>query len=345
VKLRYRAILAVLIGPLALIGARTARAAEGACPHVVLEMDNAVSRRFPELPEEVRGAIDARADIDACARVEVTMSEGILNVEARLPDGRIASRRASRRADVVPTIEALLLLPRQTGPEPESAAPTPELESKPEPDPTPSESSPPAPRATSLRPPLADRLPADRGARTAASEPTASRLGFELSVFGDARIGDGQTGAGVGVLSFVDVSGWLAGFEGRSDQYGIAGGPAGTSLALSVLGGRRFRFENLALDVTGGPALALRAGSETKTAPATGMHVEPQVPPSGVGSDVPLELLFGARLHFATHSVFRTFVGTDAELALSSAREVPSDGPRLPPWTVGLSVGATVGTR
>jgi hypothetical protein len=59
-------------------------------------------------------------------------------------------------------------------------------------------------------------------------------------------------------------------------------------------------------------------------------------------------LLVGARLGFSPRSVFRTFVGVDGELGPSRTAAAPeanvSSSPRMPTFTVGLSLGATVGT-
>jgi hypothetical protein len=57
-------------------------------------------------------------------------------------------------------------------------------------------------------------------------------------------------------------------------------------------------------------------------------------------------LLVGARLGFSPRSVFRTFVGFDGELGPSRTvdPEANVSSPRIPTFTVGLALGATVGT-
>jgi hypothetical protein len=58
-------------------------------------------------------------------------------------------------------------------------------------------------------------------------------------------------------------------------------------------------------------------------------------------------LLLGARVNFSALSTLHTFVGIDGELGPPRAGDggdIP-DAPRLPVWTLGLALGATVGTQ
>ncbi len=169
-----------------------------------------------------------------------------------------------------------------------------------------------------------------------------NRVRIELSVLTGARIGDGQAGIGLGAVSFLDLSGWLVGFEGRADHYRpLSGGPSdGSALEFAVLGGRRFRFRDIALDLTAGPAAAMQgtATFETRTAP-TGAIVT-----KSSSSTVP-RLLLGTRVSFGARSVLHTFVGIDGELGPSRSGDPGFPGAsRLPVWTLGLALGATVGT-
>lgn len=330
-KLQGAANLPIVMGILGALGGRPLLAAGRACPPMAVEADGNVLSRWPELPERIRGAFDAREDIDACARVKLAMSRAAIAVEVILPDGRSASRSVSRREDVIPMLEALLLMPQNRAP------PMSEVEP-----PTP----PVAAAASSPNIPAAARPPnTDRDAPKKGLEVSPNRLRIELSALAAARIGDGQRSLGLGVLSFLDIAGWLVGFGGRADGYQrIAGEPSGAALELAVLGGRRFRFRTLALDLTAGPALALQgtAISVTESAPA-GEEVVTQS--KSTTSTVP-RLLFGARLHFAARSVVGTFVGFDGEFGPSPAPSLDptGDGYRFPRWTVGLALGATVGT-
>src|SRR5882724_11172472 len=102
----------VCSGALVAFEASRAFAADPPCSPLVVAVDASVRVRWPELPGQVRQAFEARTDIDACARVELTMNEGSIAIGVTLPDGRSASRQVSRREDVLPTLEALLLVPR-----------------------------------------------------------------------------------------------------------------------------------------------------------------------------------------------------------------------------------------
>lgn len=321
--------LAVLWGALS---PAAARGAERSCATIAIEPNTAFRQRFPDLLERIEGDLRASPDIDACARVELQLREhDAIDVSVTLPDGRAASRSVGRRDDVVPTLQALLLVPELP---PVSAPP------------------PPAP----VPPRRASRL--QSAARTdydvaPAVLPAARQLGFELSVITGARAGDGQFGYGVGALSFLEIKSWLVGFEGRADGYrSIAGGDPETALELAVLAGKRLNWGNLALDLTLGPGVAMKglAFSDTRVVQASNMSSPPPPPPPGVGepSSGPVaRLLLGARLGFSPRSTFRTFIGFDGEIgparAPGAADEVVSS-PRMPTYTVGLALGATVGT-
>ncbi|HEY8087048.1 MAG TPA: hypothetical protein VIF09_04365, partial [Polyangiaceae bacterium] len=168
------------------------------------------------------------------------------------------------------------------------------------------------------------------------------RLRIELSAITDARIGDGQRSLGLGATSFLDVAGWLVGFEGRADRYWqLEGGRDSASLELAVLGGRRFRFGDMSLDLSAGPAVALRGTASatvvTPTGATTSQSNEGPVP----------RFHLGARLHFAAHSTVRPFVGIDGDFGPPRPLGVEPTfyAPDLPVWTAGLALGATVGTQ
>lgn len=321
-KLGRAANLLILMGVLGAVGARPALAAERACSPMVVEADDDVLGRWPQLPDRVRGAFERRGDIDACARVRLTLSDAAIIVAVILPDGRSASRSVSRREDVVPVLEALLLVPRRPSPPPSESEPS------------------PSPPASSLRavPAAVSLATSERDATKPSREAPPRSFGIELSVATGARIGDGQTSVGVGAMSFLDVAGWLVGFAGRADQYGLAGGPEGGALELAALGGRRFWFRTVALDLIGGPAVAVQGNSFSRSGPDGSREEHTS------GSEP--RLLFGARLNLAARSVLRTFVGIDGEVGVVSASDAnpPIDVHRLPDWTLGLAVGATVGT-
>jgi hypothetical protein len=345
--------LPVVAGILLGVSAQDARAAGPPCSPVAVEADASIETRWPALPKRVQGAFEAREDVDRCARIFLTSHEGMIDVEVALPDGRTAQRSVSRREDVVPALEALLIVPQ---------APPTSLESS-----SPSTSASVAVAAAAPSTPAAAPRPAELPTPTVASVPArespastkpaqpSSRLRIELSILTGARVGDGQASVGLGALSFLDLSGWLVGFAGRADRYRmLTGANSGSALELTALSGRRFRFEDMALDLFGGPAAALQGTTtfETQEA-ATGNSSPPCKTLSGgaclikgsSSSTVP-RLVLGARWSFSARSTVHTFVAIDGDIGPARAGdsiELPG-APRLPIWTVGLALGATVGT-
>lgn len=325
------ALLLGLLGLLGLLATGSARAADRPCAAMVVEADDRVRGRWPELPARIHEAFDARDDVDACAFVRLTMTDASVRVEVILPDGRAAARSVWWR-DVVPALAALLLVPDRDA---QAEAP----------DPGPSGARLPAPVG------MAPGDPALRqGAALAPSTETEpSRLRIEFSVVTGTRLGNGQSSVGLGVLSFLDIGGWLLGFEGRFDHYQPLGpGEPAIELALAPLAGRRFRFGTVALDLTAGPALALQ-GTTTFETPAAAPGGQPIIWTNAATAG---RLLLGARVNFRARSVLRGFVGLDADIGLTRDRvswpadqpTLPPQAPRLPDWSAGLVLGATVGT-
>jgi hypothetical protein len=327
---RFTTSLSVVAGIVVVSFAGAAFASDPTCLPMKVKVGSAVSTWWPDLLEKVRGALEGRDDIDACANVELSQVGNFLLVRVILPDGRSAGRSVSRREDVLPTLEALLLVPHEAA----------TVASAPQPDaPAPSTAATPTNELRVSVPPMtSDREPT--APRLAMSPP--SRLRIELSAITDARIGDGQTSLGLGATSFLDVAGWLVGFEGRADRYWqLAGGRAGASLELAILGGRRFRFGDMSLDLSVGPAVALRGTASTTVTTPTGTTTSQ----SNEGTVPRLQL--GAHLHFAAHSTVRPFVGLDGDFGPSRSlgAEPTIYAPDLPIWTAGLALGATVGTQ
>jgi len=340
-----RALALALFG--AVVGAcPPARGAAGACVGVTVDADGGVRNRWPALADDVRGAFAARADVDACARVKLTGSSAI-TAEVVLPDHRVASRSVSRPEDVVPTLEGLLVVPREAAEAspapvataviaaPRGAAPDVAPPPRPAPDVTPA--------VARAAPPSNDALPSTPDHANPAFRDREGAFGIELSAAVAARLGDGQRSVGFGLRSYVEVARWLIGFEGRLDQYsGASSGSANAALALSALGGRRFELESLALDLVAGPSLGVTGNSEVAVARADARPPPVQAPEHG--SRAAPRLLAAATLHFNRRSTFRTFVGVEGDVAMTS-RPAPTDAAELPSWTVGLALGGTVGTR
>jgi hypothetical protein len=186
--------------------------------------------------------------------------------------------------------------------------------------------------------------------RDAASRDRPGHLRIELSLAGDARFGDGQAGLGLGAISFLEVSGWLAGFQGRIDRYerlDQAGGDG--ALELGIAGGHRFRFDAVALDLITGLAVAFQ-GTSSESRSTQSMQTSQMttvVSTRSSTSNLP-RLSLAVRANFSPRSVLRTFVGVDGEIGLArSDGATPPDAPQLPQlplWTLGLNLGATVGT-
>jgi PPE-repeat protein len=345
---RHGTALPVLTGVLAMLCARRAFADAPSCASIAIEADASVNTRWPTLIGRVRDAFEARDDIDRCARVALTLHGAAITVAAVLPDGRSAARSVSRQDDVVPTLEALLLVPERSAlavshpvAQAQTAAVEPSVSGRPPPNAVstaPPATSPPATRVAPS-PRLAVR---DRDASSPTPGPSPSHLRIELSVITGGRIGDGQVSLGLGASSLLDLSGWLVGFEGRADRYKTLapGWPEASVLELAAFGGRRIRFRTIALDVIAGPALVLQ-GTTTFTTATTGGNEG-----TGSSSSTAPRLLLGARVNFGALSVLRTFVGVDGELGpsrLGDGGDFPAV-PRLPVWTLGLALGGTVGT-
>lgn len=307
---------------------------ERKCDGPSVAADPGFRERFPELLMRLRSELPNGKSVDACAAVELRLLDAGIVVQVSLPDGRATARDVSRPEDVLPTLQALLLVPEH-GADPAIAS-EPAL----------------APARARGAPPRVEATPA--GERDALAPGRAAReQGFELSVVSGVRIGDGQYGYGAGVLSFIEIKRWLIGFQGRADGYrALHGSDPETALALGVLLGRRFEFGSTALDFTVGPALAMRGAgfsrtesasmqAGTSTMPPPAPHLERDVGP------VP-RLLLGARLGFRSRSLFRTFIGIDGELgprsSADTAQALETAG-RMPAYTIGLALGATVGTR
>jgi hypothetical protein len=344
--MRYTAGLGVLMGILAGFCGRPALADDDDpfCATVTIEADAPVDARWPRLLNDLREAFAARDDIDRCARVELAVRGADIIVEVVLPDGRSAARPVSRREDVIPVLEALLLVPQRVAQAETPALEPPGSRSSPASAPSPPPSAAFHPGAREIPPVRVLAVP-ERDAPAPSPAHPSSRLRIELAALAGARIGDGQTAVGLGACSFLDLSGWLVGFEGRADRYTTLSGasPDATVLELAVLGGRRFRFQSASLDLVAGPAAVLQGTTtfESKAAPAQEGDV------SGSSSSTAPRLLLGGRVNFGARSALRSFVGVDGELGPPRAGDGDSlpNAPRLPVWTLGLALGATVGTR
>ena len=310
------ASLLPFIAAVAVLGAgRTAHAAATpGCGPLAVRADSTVRERWPELPATIRGTFEARTDVDACAGIDLAAAGATIQVTVILADGRTATRSVSRPEDVLPALEALLLLP--DGPAADGTADAP-----------PARTPDPAPASPTIA----------RAAIPAAPVESATPFRIEIALAADARAGDGWYGAGGGVAALVDLSHWLLGFEGRLDRYRAADADAeAVGLELIALGGRRFNWgSSRTLDLTVGPALALH-GTSAMSTENVAQTATTRFVVSQTGNDGGLaRFILGCRLTFRAQSLLRTFVQLDADLGQSG----------LPSWTLGLALGAAVGTR
>ena len=316
-------LVSLLAGVLAVAGARPARAgAASGCAAVAVVTNAALDQRWPELPAQIRETFRGRADVDGCARIQLAAVGSTIELTVTLTDGRTAFRVVARREDVLPALEALLLVPGagEAGDEGSGAPP------------------PAAPRPPAIAPAIA---------RAAAPPPSSDRpapFRIELALEAEARAGIGWTGAGAGMASFLDVGHWLAGFGGRIDRYqSLDTGLDAVALELTALGGHRFGLGGRrTLDIVAGPALA-RHGTAAMVVQmtSTGMTVTQTSRNEGL-----LRLVVSSRLTFGAASLVRTFIQIDADIGSATPDGAPGlNDPGLPPWTVGLALGAALGTR
>jgi hypothetical protein len=328
---RYAAMLSALTA----VGASPAFAAERGCAPAPVETEAAVRAKWPDLPDRIRGVLEGHGDVDTCARVRIRFDQATFVLEVALPDGRSTSRSLARIDDVVPTLEALLLLP----------LPDPRPEAEPVRAAKPGVPATAVARPGDLRPGARDPTPALSASFERAGSETRDWLRLELSLGARARVGDGQTGVGFAALTLFDLRGWLVGFEGARQDYGSRDSGAGaTVLELAVLAGRRFRRGDLALDLTVGPALAMRSfGSRVTVTSENGSPPVQVVTPATEARSG--RLVGGARVTFRARAVLRLFAGIDGELALAgSAPDMPPGEGPVPAWAIGLILGTTVGT-
>lgn len=325
--------LAMSAPVLAMLAAGPALAADASCTAVIVEADAAVRAIWPDVIERLREAFDTRDDIDSCARVRLASRKDAVAVEVTLGDGRAATRSVSRREDLAPTLAALLVVPERTP-----------LSVQVEPEPLP---PPPAAASRSPARPLAALHDSPLHMSRAPEPAGAGGVGIEFSLTTGACIGDGQAGAGGGIRSFLDIVDWLVGVEARLDSYRrLSGSPSADVLELVLRGGRRFSHGTWALDITAGPALAMLGSTSTSAASSQDMPAGVHPPEAASTHGLTPRMLVSAQLNLGTDAVLRWFLGVNGEFGATHGvgDVLPSFMPRLPSWTVGLALGATVGT-
>lgn len=303
------------------------------CTSPSVQMEPAARELHPDLPERIQAAFADRGAIDACARVQLRVVDDDIEVTVTLADGRVAERRVERADDVVPTLEALLVVPKvaeaEDAPEPfEAEVPTPSV--------------PEIPRS---RPPPSPRfglVSHERRTPERSSPASLEPLGVEVALVAGAGIGDGQKSTNLGVLGLVDISSWLVGVQARAREYRTQAptGPADgwATFELAALGGHRVRFPSFELDLVAGPAAAIEAGSVSETGPAP-----PEKNPESEAGVVP-RFVAASHLVFAPRSFLHGFIGIEGEVG-ARGKGATSGAYELPVWMVGFALGAAVGTR
>lgn len=333
-----------LAGILATFYPSHAASAEVACAGLRLEVEGALERRFPDLAESVRAAFSARDDTDACPQVRLTFADPAIQLEVALADGRSTVRSLARPEDVVPTLQALVIVPER----PEAA-----------------NSSPPARAGTSKQVASERSRPAHRQARRPASgaaasgtNPTSDRglvaappdafepsdVRIELSTFLGAHSGeDGRSSLNFGVSALLDVHRFLGGLQLRVDQYqGMAQGQ-GNAFELAALLGRRFDLEIVGLDLLIGPSAAFQGSSgDSQDVSATEMRSITVTNSATEADENAAYVCAAARGSLFPHSALRPFVAADAALRLDE--HAAHVAPLFPEWALGVSIGVTVGT-
>jgi hypothetical protein len=115
--------------------------------------------------------------------------------------------------------------------------------------------------------------------------------------------------------------------------------------------GKRIRFREVTLDLAAGPGFAIKGAMSSETdvtivdVSSTQPPPPPPEPPPPEPSSGPVpRLLAGVHLGFSPRSVLRTFVGVDGTFGPARAGGLGPSSPSMPRWTLGLTLGATVGT-
>ncbi len=325
---RVLACPALLGSLLGMAWAVPARGEPAPCRAGAVEVEPRLDAAYPGLGDEVRASLATHQGLEPCARVELGFVRSAIAVGVSLADGRSATRVIADARDVVPVVEALLLVPE---PEPESES-EPESKTEPERDATPAPKPVERPRPVRrlLVPELAEQPPPEGESRT----------GIEISLAAGARLGDGQSSVGLGAITFLELSSWLLGLGLRADHYDAGNEYAYTATGLSALAGHRFRAGRAAVDLVAGPVLMLQADAsvvDEAGPPERRRETRTERMPRFAGAGY---------VHFGPASGLHPFIGVEGEVGLSTPASEPGpSAPELPAWTVGVAFGGSVGTR
>lgn len=325
-----------LAGILATLGPSQAGAAELSCAGLRLEVEPELGRRFPELADSVRAAFSARDDTDACPAVRLAFAESVIRVEVALADGRSTVRSLARPEDVIPTLQALVIVPEPSdAPSASKAAAAVEPAPKRARDTRRRSRARTAKRPTQRTDPLADRGLVPPAAE--AFEPSAVRI--ELSTYLGAHAGhNGRSSLNFGVSTLLDIERFLAGLQLRIDQYQGTEEGRGDAFELAALVGRRFDTELVGVDLLLGPSAAFHSSSMTTDVAVP----ERRDAVATTSEENAVYACLAARGSLFPGSVLRPFVAADAALRLDESSAPVAD--TFPYWALGVTLGVTVGT-
>lgn len=263
-----------------------------------------------------RLAADPSSDRDA--RVRIVPSGHDLVVEVALRDGRRTLRRVTATERLVPTLEALVLVPAIPGED--------EMPARPEPAPIAT-----ADDATSVAPPARAPTPA----QSAASPPVA----FEASALFGGRVAGPFVSVAPAIGGRLRLGPWLFGVAGRWDVFQRPTRASTSTFEMDTVAfgielGRRVTLGAGALDVGVAPRLV----AETQTAESL----------DGEQSSSATDLRLGALARWApTTAGVHFVVELDAELSPSRLRRslrLDPALPALPAWSAGIALGVAWAT-
>ena len=310
----------------ALSGAQRARAGAGACDGSRMDVSPEVDRHWRDAIDAACSALHGAA-VDSTAHVRFSARGADLLVEVALADGRAASRRLSSTDALLPTLEALVVLPAAPA---ASNAP-------------PSSAPPSAPpdEAAEFRPRITSVVPDNHSSGIEPSPPpvtTVPGLGIDLGGgFGGRIAAHGYLSAAPGAFAELRLGSWLFGTQLRWDVIGGKSAPLVDvfemeTVLVGITVARRVRVGFGSVDVGLSPRLAV----ETQTF-ETGTDGEQ----SFAATDIRLGAF--TRVSFGT-SAFRPMLEVDGDLSPSRLRRVAQLDPRLPAlpsWSAGLSAGVS----
>lgn len=290
------------------LAATPAAAAPCGSPRVHVELPE--PSEWVETIPALRSRLLELHDVDPCATVTIqATSQGVL---VSVTSGeRTASRLVTEPAELVRTVEALVVLPPAV--------------------------TPPA-KVTALELPPVEPAPVRK-------DDVSGRL--ELGLGGAVRIGGSPLMVGGGLATFASLveRGWLVGVNARwnfADGFVSAPPPSGFNMdsgAIGVAVGHRWEAGRLAYDALLGPTLVLE---DVEAFGAAGESSD------GIGgSALDARIDVGLRVSAPASSRIRFYATYDLELSPSRVAHPKQLDPELPPlpaWTSGLALGFLWGT-